>query len=280
MAKPLISVVTPSFNQGQFLEQTILSVLQQDYPHFEYIIVDGGSTDESVSIIEKYEHKLSYWVSERDQGQAEALYKGFRRAHGDIFCWINSDDLFLPGAFSAVAKYFLENPEVEVVNGGAYCIDANGVPMTKQLPFFVFSLGFEATHDYFRFSKAQSLVFQQSTFWRRTAYDGVGGIDTTLRFCMDLDLFLRLSKRRKFAKLPVFLACFRWHDQCKTSTLEDLRQREVELLARRYGQTEYSRLAQSILYWRYRVPVLTTKIYLYLIRRLGFIELKAVQGLL
>jgi hypothetical protein len=148
--------------------------------------------------------------------------------------------------------------------------------MTKQFPFFVYSLGFEATHNYFRFSKAQNLVFQQSTFWRRTAYEAVGGIDPDLKFCMDFDLFLRLSKRQRFRKLPYFLACFRLHDECKSSTLEQSRLSEVELLAGRYGQKEYSRAMQAILYWRYRIPVLAIKSHLYLIRKMGLVQLQEI----
>ena len=115
--KPKISIVTPSFNQGRFLEETILSVLNQRYPNLEYIVIDGGSTDESVDIIRRYENRLAYWISERDNGQVPAINKGLEQATGDIFAFINSDDVYLPGAFAAVAEYFENYPECEWVCG-------------------------------------------------------------------------------------------------------------------------------------------------------------------
>ena len=114
---PKISIVTPSFNQGKYIEQTIQSVLDQDYPNLEYIIIDGGSTDETVEIIKKYEHKIHYWVSEPDKGQTDGINKGFAKCTGEIFNWINSDDYYEPGTFYKLAKLFTEHPYVDVVCG-------------------------------------------------------------------------------------------------------------------------------------------------------------------
>ncbi len=126
-----ISVVTPSYNQGKYLEATVLSVLRQDYPNIEYRVLDGGSTDGSVDILKKYGSRLAYWCSQKDGGQAQAIANGFAQSTGDILCWLNSDDLFLPGALSAVAECFSAHPEIETVSGGAYVIDSQGRPIRR-----------------------------------------------------------------------------------------------------------------------------------------------------
>ena len=124
--RPLVSIITPSYNQVQYLEDTIQSVIQQDYPNIEYFVVDGGSTDGSLEIIERYKNKLAWWVSEPDQGQADAINKGFRKASGEIIAWLNSDDLYLPGAISSAVELFHENPTSGVIYGDAVSADANG----------------------------------------------------------------------------------------------------------------------------------------------------------
>lgn len=123
---PKISIVTPSYNQAQFLEETILSVLKQDYPNLEYIIMDGGSTDGSVDIIRKYEDKLAYWVSKPDKGQADAIYRGFEKSTGEILGWINSDDYYLPGAFNAVGRFFQLKPTTKFLVGNVLIVDSKG----------------------------------------------------------------------------------------------------------------------------------------------------------
>jgi glycosyltransferase involved in cell wall biosynthesis len=225
MKNPLrITVVTPSFNQSHFLERTICSVLGQQYPNLEYIVIDGGSSDESIDIIKTYEENLAYWVSEKDGGQAEAISKGFARATGDILCWLNSDDIFLPGALHAVNEYFLNHTRDQVVNGGAIQITETGALFSCWCNY---TLGVKASYRRLCLLGQQNL-YQPATFWRREAYLTVGGINPELQFIMDLDLFARLAKTRRFGRLPRFLAAFRIHTAAKTSRLQDVHRAELK----------------------------------------------------
>ncbi len=264
--RPRISIITPSYQQDRYLEQTIRSVLTQDYPHKEYIVIDGGSTDGSVDILRKYADRLAYWCSGKDDGQADAIARGFEKSTGEILCWLNSDDLFLPGALSAVAKYFAKHPEVEVVSGGGYFMDSGGRPWRRG--WGAVSLGVATTHDRLRFHGMHG-VLQQATFWRRSAYEAVGGIDRTLHFAMDLDLFIRLAKRRRFGRLPRLLACLRLHERSKTATMEDVRVREVKLIRERYGVSKHHPVVQRGLFERYRVPSLLRRLMLSVLYVLG-----------
>lgn len=271
-SKLKISVVTPSFNQAKYLEATIQSVLSQDHDHVEYIVMDGGSRDGSIEIIRKYADRLAYWCSEKDEGQADALAKGFDRCTGDILCWLNSDDLFLPGALARVGNFFQSHPQAQVVSGGAFFADQNGRPLRG---FGAYSLGVRATFNRFRFY-SQDGVFQQATFWRRSAYEAVGGIDTRLQFIMDYDLFTRLARHGRFERLPELLACFRLHDECKSLTIEAVRKAEVRQFAERFGVSSYACWRRSMGYWRYRVPSLVNKAWNRLLRDTGFIRLPEV----
>ncbi len=194
---PLVSVVTPSYNQGEFLEATIQSVLTQDYPHIEYIIMDGGSTDNSVEIIKKYADRLAYWESVRDRGQAHAVNKGMQRATGAILGWINSDDIYLPGAISRVIESFQRTPEVDVVYGQVNRTDYTGkVVPTPVLP-----------KDTIDLSKAtvlkENLVNQPGSFWRRAIMEKVGLLDESFRYTMDHDYWVRLTLAgAQFQRVP------------------------------------------------------------------------------
>lgn len=203
-----ISIVTPSYSQAEFLEETIQSVLNQDYPNLEYVIIDGGSTDSSVDIIKKYEKKLSYWVSEKDKGQSDAINKGFRRASGEILAWLNSDDCYLPGTLERVADFFSSHATVDLVYGDLLLIDGRGktVGIRRVVPY-----------NYTLALYGLSSVPQPSAFFRRRALNVVGLLDEEFHYQMDAEFFLRFGKMGLNIKyLPVPLAMFRFHAQSKT----------------------------------------------------------------
>jgi glycosyltransferase involved in cell wall biosynthesis len=222
---PKISIVTPSYNQSKFLERTILSVIKQNYPNLEYIIIDGGSTDGSVEIIRKYEHYLAYWVSEPDQGQADAIRKGFEKSSGEIMAWLNSDDLYLPMALWKVAKLFRQNPEADLVYGNIYLIDEDDRKI-GELRFTKFdfkTLIFEGGN-----------LHQTGAFWRRRIYEQVGGINPCYKFCMDFDFFCRVAEVGRLVHLRDYLACFRIHKNAKSSILKNVGEVEHEQIRQRY----------------------------------------------
>jgi glycosyltransferase involved in cell wall biosynthesis len=182
---PTVTVVTPSYNQADYLEETIRSVLHQDYPHLEYIIVDGGSTDGSVEIIRKYSDKLAWWISEPDQGQTDAINKGFAKANGDILAWLNSDDTYLEGAISEAVDYLEANPEVGMVYGDANLINDDGNILGR----------FPARQtDFRKLMRGFVHIPQQAAFFRAQLWHQVGPLDPTFYFAMDYDLWVRLSQ--------------------------------------------------------------------------------------
>jgi len=202
---PKISIITPSYNQGQYIEETIRSVLLQDYPNLEYIIIDGGSTDNSVEIIKKYESYLAYWVSEPDEGQTSAINKGFRRATGDIIAWINSDDLYVEGAFYKVAEIFKQNPHFSVIYG-------NCIFFKENEPEYLHKPG---AFDIKRFV-AGDYIAQPSTFFKRHVIEEIGYLDERFHFSLDYDLLMRLSSKCSIEYVDETFAQFRFHDDSKT----------------------------------------------------------------
>jgi len=207
---PKVSIVTPSFNQSQFVEETIRSVLLQGYPDLEYIIMDGGSTDGSVDIIRRYQEHLTYWKSERDLGQAHAINQGFQRATGDILAWLNSDDIYCLNAVRAVAEFFESNPDVAVAYGRADAIDAPG-RVILQRPAREFSLtqclaGLESPID------------QPAAFIRRETIRRVGPLNQELHYVMDRDLWTRaFIAGQRLSPIEETLARFRVHPEAKTA---------------------------------------------------------------
>jgi len=206
---PRITVVTPSYNQAQFLEQTIHSVLQQGYPNLEYIIIDGGSTDNSIEIIKKYEKYLAYWVSEKDRGQTHAINKGFEKSTGDVLAYLNSDDLYVPNTLKTIGTYFQQNHHHNFVYGNVQIINENGnVVKNKKQPPFDYIMGCMIGFGL--------LIDQPSAFWRREVYKSIGPFNEELQFNMDEEYWSRVSQKFQMIHLDKYLAKVRWHNNSKT----------------------------------------------------------------
>ena len=201
----LVSIVTPSYNQALYLEQTIQSVLQQDYPRIEYIVVDGASTDNSSDIIKKYNDRLAYWISEKDSGQAEAINKGFARAKGEILAWLNSDDYYLPDTISAVVKCFDENPEVVMLYGDMLAVNGTGQTINV-LKYRQYSL-----QDLLCFQ----IVGQPSVFFRRSALEKTGLLEPSFHFMLDHHLWIRLAQQGRILHVPQVWSAARYHPQAE-----------------------------------------------------------------
>ena len=210
---PLVSIITPSFNQAPFIEATIASVLEQDYPNIEYMIVDGGSTDGSVDIINRFEDQLAWWVSEKDKGQTEAINKGFARAKGEILAWLNSDDTYEPGAVREADEFLMDNPEVGLVYGDCNFIDENGNQFGR----------FNAAQtNYEKLRRGYVHIPQQAAFWRAAFWREVGPLDESFYFAMDYDLWVRLAKITRIQYLPGRnWANFRLHNDAKSIAADD-----------------------------------------------------------
>ena len=205
---PRASIVTPSYNQGKYIEETIRSVLLQGYPNLEYIVIDGGSTDSSVEIIRRYEPWLAYWVSEPDQGQADAINKGWRRSQGEIMTWLNSDDTYEPGAVGTAVKYLNLASEAGLIYGGCNCIDSEGqfLGVLQAWPF-----------DLEREMSGRNLLPQSSAFFTRSAFEQAGELDVTLKYSMDYELWLRMLQHGvAFKNIPDILSNYRLHHSAKT----------------------------------------------------------------
>jgi len=210
-SQPLVSIITPSYNQGQFLEQTILSVLNQVYPHIEYFVMDGGSTDSSLEVINKYANCLAYWESKPDRGQAHAINKGLKRAEGELLGWLNSDDILFPDTVSRVVATFARQDEVDVVYGRLVRIDREGDPVpTPTLP-----------KDRVEFNRhnliGECVVNQPGAFWHRWIMEKVGFLNEKLDYALDYEYWVRIILAGgKFKKLPNPVAEFRLSSGSKT----------------------------------------------------------------
>lgn len=207
MSLPSISIITPSFNQGAFIGATIDSVLNQDYPGLEYLVVDGGSKDSTLDVLSSYGDRL-YWISEPDTGQSNAINKGWRRTNGEIVSWLNSDDVLYPGALEAVGSYFSNHPDIDLLYGDCDFLDEAG-GIIERYP--------AEAHDFHKLVVTTvNYIPQPATFMRRKLLQQVGYLDEELQYVMDLDYWLRAGIHHEFTYLPERLAGLRIHGEAKS----------------------------------------------------------------
>lgn len=235
---PKITVITPSFNQAQFIEETIKSVISQNYPNLEYILIDGGSHDGTKEIVEKYSDRITYFVSEPDSGQANAINKGFQKASGDIICWLNSDDIFEPNTLWIVANNFIENQWDFLYGDGWLLFHERKFRSKKRY--------FKSEFDNLNVLTYFDPILQPSTFWTRKVLEQVGFLDESLKYTLDWDFFVRISKVFQLNYLPVPLSSYRIHKSHKTSNGGLVRSDEIMAVVKKYSSpkwiTAYSEL--------------------------------------
>lgn len=228
---PRISIITPSYNQSQFIEKTIRSVLLQNYPNLEYIVIDGDSKDDSINIIKKYKYWFKYWVSEPDRGQSHAINKGFAKATGEIYAWLNSDDIYLPGALSLIAEGFANNNDIGALVGIGHKVDRKGnivyTPPGKT------ELSFNSFLDWH-----QAHFLQPACFFTNNAWRDCGLLDEHLHYCMDLDLWLKIAQKFSFARINAVLSHATVHRDAKTTAMKQQMIVEIALLVMQYGARE------------------------------------------
>jgi glycosyltransferase involved in cell wall biosynthesis len=231
---PKISVITPSFNQGDFIEKTINSVLSQNYPNLEFIIIDGGSTDNSVEIIKKYEEHLKYWVSEPDRGQSHAINKGMAKSTGEILTWLNSDDWYLPGTLQRFADLFQENLDTGLVVGAGRIVDLAGNEIYYKEPNPDINL-----NSLYQWLDGGNFM-QPSSAYSREAWQLGGPIDESIHIALDLDLWLRMAKNGvKFVSVNELFSEALSHSNAKTTAFQDLMILDSSLVIVQHGGKQY-----------------------------------------
>lgn len=246
----LVSIVTPSFNQANYLDATIRSVLEQDYPQIEYFVMDGGSTDGSVEIIQKYADRLKGWVSEPDHGQTDALNKGFSRSNGDIFAWLNSDDTYNPGAVSAAVRFLEDHPDVGMVYGDANYINGEG-KIIGRFP--------AAQTDLRRLREGYVHIPQQSAFFRAELWRKVAPLDPSFYFAMDYDLWVRLARQAPLVYVPSIWANFRLHGDAKTIAADDRCWPEMMRVHYRDGGSQFSMIVAKYYLRKLLAPLINLR---------------------
>lgn len=261
-AFPKISIVTPSYQQGAYIERTMRSVLDQQYPNLEYFVQDGGSSDGTVGTLQVYESQLAGWVSEKDGGQSQAINLGLAKTTGEIMAWLNSDDLLLPGTLHTVAEYFEKHPDVDVVYGNRLLVDERDMEIGRWIM---------PGHDSNVLSWVD-YVPQETLFWRRRIWDKVGGqVDESFRFAMDWDLLVRFRDAgAKFGHIPQFLGAFRIHDSQKTSAvINEIGHQEMDRIrARVLGQVPTQKELRKAVFL-YLIKHITLDLHYRIKQRLG-----------
>ncbi len=239
---PKISIITPSYNQGQYIEETICSILDQGYPNLEYIVMDGGSKDNTVEIIKKYEQHISYWVSEKDKGQSDALNKGYKHATGDVINWLNSDDYYDPGALKTVGEMFAD-PKTNVYCGTSRIFGNKGEYLSNGTD--VYERNLEKTIGWAR-------IDQPETFFRKSCIDKIGFLDEQFHYIMDKELWIRYLLQYGLdgvVKNKTRIANFRIHDDSKTNQFHEKFQAETKKLYHAIAKLNGSELANIKGYW-------------------------------
>lgn len=244
---PKISIITPSLNQGQYIERTIRSVLSQDYPDLEYLVMDGGSSDQTLDILKRYSGRVK-WVSEKDSGQTNAINKGLAMATGEILAYLNADDLFLPGTLNKVAQQFLERPDAMWMTGKCLIVDEYDREVRKLITAYkniwlgVHSPSLLLITDY---------ISQPATFWRADIMKEIGMLDETLHYAMDYEYWLRLSAKYPLTILPEYLAAFRVHSQSKNTNAGHGRSYidEEKLIIKKYTNSKVMRSLHDVHRW-------------------------------
>lgn len=227
-----ISVITPSYNQAQFIERTIESVLNQNYPELEYIIMDGGSTDGTVEILKKYSDRI-IWKSEKDNGQSDAINKGLRIATGDIVTYLNSDDTYEPNAFTKVIKFFQKNPDKKWAYGKCKIIDAADQEIRK--PITLYKNLLLKKYSYTKLL-SENFISQPATFWKREIHAKIGFFDENEHFCMDYEFWLRIGKNYPAGVINDYLANFRYHTNSKSGSVNKKQFQDELRIAKEYSQ--------------------------------------------
>lgn len=235
---PLVSIITPSYQQAAFLEQTLRSVLEQDYPNIEYLVADGGSTDGSVEIIRRYANRLAWWVSEKDHGQGEAINKGFARAKGKYIAWVNSDDFYQPGAIRAAVSELEAHPDVGMVFGDVQVVDRNE-KVLNHLHYGDWGLPELMTFH---------IIGQPAVFMRREVLEKAGYLDETYHFMLDHQLWLRMGLQAGIRYVPQLWAGAHYHEDCKNlAQASEFGQEAYRIVDWMRHAPEFADLASSLL---------------------------------
>nr|WP_290224462.1 glycosyltransferase family 2 protein [Trichocoleus desertorum] len=236
---PSISVVIPSFNQGQYIEETLLSVIGQGYPNLEVLVLDGGSTDNTVGILEKYSDKISYWHSKKDKGQADAINQGMNLSSGEIVCWINSDDMYLPGTLLDIGRRFQGlTDENYLIYGSALAINQVNENLFSGAHLASSFDAFKLTYDDF--------IVQPSSFWTRKLWQATGDLNTNYHYVLDWDWFIRASEFTKFEYVNKFFSIYRFHELHKTSTGGLKRRQEILEVVTKYSSDYWKSLYTKV----------------------------------